>query len=62
MTIEEVMEVVKEHTGQDVFPETQLDDLGMDSLDFLDLLVRLSVPDAAVPSLQTVRGLHNAIQ
>lgn len=61
MTIEEVMAVVKDHTGQDVTPETEISSLGMDSLDFLDLLVRIgNVPDQLVPHLNTVNDLYLA--
>jgi acyl carrier protein len=62
MTIEEVMVAVQEETGEAVTPETKLSILGMDSLEFLDLLVRLSIPDSLVPSLDTVRDLHTATQ
>ena len=61
MTLEEVMDIVEDETDQAVTPETRLDSLGMDSLDFLALLTRLNIPDAAVASLETVQDLHSAL-
>jgi acyl carrier protein len=58
MTLVEVLEIVKEHTGETVTPETQLSSLGMDSLDFLDLMVAFSIPDVLVPSMNTVGDLQ----
>lgn len=52
------MAAVRDHTGEDVTPETQLNTLGMDSLDFLDLMVKLNIPDALVPSMNTVGDLQ----
>jgi acyl carrier protein len=63
MTIEDVMTVVKEHTGKDITPETRLDSLGMDSLDFLDLIVSIgNISDAVVPHINTVNDLFMAAQ
>ncbi len=62
MTLVEVLEIVKDHTGQDVIPETQLSTLGMDSLDFLDLLIRVgNIPDEVVPRINMVSDLHAAV-
>lgn len=61
MMLIEVLEIVKEHTGEDVTPETELSSLGMDSLDFLDLLIRVgNIPDRVVPHLNTVNDLYLA--
>jgi acyl carrier protein len=61
MTIVEVLAIVKDHTGEDVTPETELQSLGMDSLDFLDLLIRVgNIPDEVVPHLNTVNDLYLA--
>lgn len=61
MTLVEVMEIVKDHTGEDVTPETEISSLGMDSLDFLDLLIRVgNIPDQVVPHLNTVNDLYLA--
>ena len=61
MTIVEVLAIVKDHTGEDVTPETEISSLGMDSLDFLDLLIRVgNIPDAVVPHLNTVNDLYLA--
>lgn len=58
MTIQEVMEIVEDETGERVTPETKLDSLGMDSLDFLALMTRLDIPDVAVPQVETVLDLY----
>lgn len=61
MTIVDVMAIVRDSTGEDVTPETQLNTLGMDSLDFLDLVMRVgNIPDALVPHLNTVNDLYLA--
>lgn len=61
MTIVDVMTIVRDSTGEDVTPETQLNALGMDSLDFLDLVMRVgNIPDALVPHLNTVNDLYLA--
>lgn len=61
MTLEEVMDIVEDEIDQPVTPETKLDTLGMDSLEFLALLTRLNIPDIAVVHLDTVRNLHEAL-
>jgi len=61
MTIIEVMEIVRAETGEDVTPETKLDSLGLDSLEFLDLLLAVGdIPDSLVPHLNTVNDLYLA--
>lgn len=61
MTIEEVMAIVEDETGKQVRPETEIKDLGMDSLDFLNLLVRVgNIPDAVVPQINRVSDLYLA--
>lgn len=61
MTIEEVIALVEEETGQKVTAETELSALGLDSLEFLDLLIRVgNIPDAAIPELNTVYDLYEA--
>lgn len=60
MTIEEVILAVEDETGQKVTPATELKDLGLDSLEFLDLMVRLNIPDALVPNINTVQDLQAA--
>jgi acyl carrier protein len=62
MTIDAVIQAVEDQTGQKVAAGTKLSDMGMDSLEFLDLVVRLGVPDAAVPGCNTVHDLYQAIQ
>lgn len=61
MTLEDVVAVVESETGKPVEPETKLDDLGMDSLDFLSLIVAVGgVPDLIVPRINTVNDLYLA--
>lgn len=60
MTIVDVMDIVRDETGKDVIPETELNALGLDSLEFLELMVRLDIPDAAVPHMNTVADLWAA--
>src|SRR5882757_3615761 len=61
MTIEDVLEVVENETGQKVNRDTELKDLHLDSLEFLELLMRVgNIPDAAVPGLETVNDLYLA--
>jgi acyl carrier protein len=57
MTIEQVIETVEEHSGVKVTGETKLSDLGLDSLEFLELMVALNVPDERVPYIDTVQDL-----
>lgn len=62
MTIEDVMAIVEDETGKQVRPETEIKDLGMDSLDFLNLLVRLgNIPEAVVPRINRVSDLYLAV-
>jgi len=60
MTIEQVIQVVEDETGQKVTGASELKDLGMDSLEFLELIVKLNIPDAAVPAINTVQDLQEA--
>jgi len=65
MTIEDVIAAVEEETGQAVTPETKISDLGIDSLEFMDLILHVSnkcgeIPDSAVPSIETVDDLFLA--
>lgn len=62
MTIEKVIAVVEEQTGQKVNAETELSDLGLDSLEFLSLLVEIGIPDAVAPRIHTVNDLFLAAQ
>ena len=58
MTIEDAIKAVEDHTGRTgVTAETRLDSLGMDSLDFLELMVRLDIADQYVPLINTVQDL-----
>lgn len=57
MTSDAVMKVVEEETGKTVSLDTELKDLGLDSLEFLNLMVELGIPDASIPYINTVRDL-----
>jgi acyl carrier protein len=61
MTIEDILEVVMSETGKKVNQDTELKDLSLDSLEFLDLLIRVgNIPDSVVPRLNTVNDLYLA--
>jgi acyl carrier protein len=61
MTIEDVIQKVEDETGQKVTAETNLNDLGLDSLDFVDLLLHIGdIPDSVVPRIDTVNDLYLA--
>jgi acyl carrier protein len=66
MTIEDVIAAVQEETGRDITPETKLDSLGLDSLDFLQLIITVSnrcgseIHDFVVPRINTVNDLYLA--
>jgi hypothetical protein len=62
MTIEQVIHAVEDQTGQTVTAETQISELGLDSLEFLDLLVHVGVPDAMAPRLHTVKDIWLAAE
>lgn len=57
MTTDEVMKAIEEETGHTVSLDTELKDLGLDSLEFLNLMVQLGIPDASIPYINTVRDL-----
>lgn len=57
MTTNEVITVVETESGKFVTLDTELKDLGMDSLEFLNLMVQLGIPDASIPYINTVRDL-----
>lgn len=60
--IQHVCEVIKRETGENVAPETLLDSLKLDSLEFMDLLVAIGeVPDNKIGALKTVRDIAEAL-
>lgn len=66
MTIEDVIKAVEDETGKEVTAETKLDDVVGDSLDFMALILRISnefghIPDSAVPGIDTVQDLYQAV-
>jgi acyl carrier protein len=67
MTKEEVLAVIaKEVNKADVAPEMTLEDLAVDSLEFIDLTMRLAdvsgkfVPDIEISQIQTVSDMMAA--
>lgn len=61
MTVVDVMAIVENESGQKVTPETPISSLGLDSLDFLALLVAVGgIPDSMVPRIDTVNDLYLA--
>jgi hypothetical protein len=55
----DVCAVIEQETGQKVIGETPLDELNVDSLEFLDLLIVLGVPNDGV--FYTVGDLMKAV-
>lgn len=53
----EILEKIKAETGQNVTEETPLDSLGLDSLEFVQLLLDLDIPTERAPVLNTVADL-----
>lgn len=51
------LERIRELTSPEVKLETPIEELGLDSLETLDLLIQLGIPDAAISDLQTVGDL-----
>lgn len=61
MTLQQVIDIVEDETGcESVTPETRMESLGMDSLDFLALITRLNIPDALVANMEKVHDLWMA--
>jgi acyl carrier protein len=58
----DVCRVVEDETGQSVEWDTRIDSLGLDSLDFLNLMVVCGVPDDKVAGLETVGDIADAIR
>lgn len=63
-----VLQIVCRETGlNEVAPSTSLDDLGLDSLEFLDLIVKVSaetgvsIPQADYGTINTVNDLIRAV-
>lgn len=54
MSKDEVLAVIEKETGHPVTEETSVSDLDCDSLEFMNLLVQLGIPDAAIDQLKTV--------
>lgn len=58
MTIEEVIAIVDDQVGEKVSARSNLHDLGLDSLEFLDLLLKFpNIPDSVVAHINTVNDL-----
>lgn len=64
--LEKLAELIKSETGAAVTAETKIEELGIDSLEFLDLLLVIErelgkVPDEKLPYIGTVGALADAI-
>lgn len=53
----DVCAVIEQETGESVTPTTPLDQLNVDSLEFLELLVVLGIPSDDIGSFETVGDL-----
>ena len=58
MTIEQVIAKLETETGCHVDKDTQLKDIIVDSLEFLDLMVSFNIPDECVPDVNMVSDLQ----
>lgn len=58
MTLYETIVIVEDKTGITVTGSTNLSDLGLDSLEFVELLMSFpNIPDEKVPQINTVSEL-----
>lgn len=55
-----VCEIIEQETGQKVDFSTPIDDLQVDSLEYLDLLIKLDVPMETISGYSTVGDLVKA--
>jgi len=62
MTLEDVISQVERETGKTANAETQIKDVVADSLEFLDLMMALAIPDEKVAGIETVQDLYLAVQ
>lgn len=53
----DICAVIERETGLHVTSETSLDALPVDSLEYLDLMLVLGVPDSALPNVHLVGDL-----
>jgi acyl carrier protein len=65
MTIDDVIRVVNDATGKESQPDSRLNALVDDSLEFMNLIVRVSdecgdIPDVLVTRIETVKDLFLA--
>ncbi len=51
------LDIIEIRTDSTVVPETPIDALGMDSLEFLELLVELNIPVEKSAQMETVADL-----
>jgi len=61
MTIEDVIKTIERETGQKVNESAPLEELNVDSLEFLDLLIVLGVSSENSETYQTVGDLIRAV-
>lgn len=57
MTTEEILSKVSERSGIAAEQNTSLEDLSLDSLEFVDLAIELGIPESKWAQLRTVRDL-----
>lgn len=55
------LDIIAEECGRPVRPEERIEHLGLDSLEFVDLAIRLNVPALKAVKCYTVQDLLDAI-
>ena len=66
-TAHELLILIEQETGKTASLDTKIQDLGIDSLDFLALIVEVqtkfsvTIKDAEIPKIQTIQDLLNTI-
>lgn len=66
-TLKKVIEIVKQETGAEVNADTALESLGLDSLEFVELMLAIAkdcadIPDAHWGELNTVGDMAQACE
>jgi acyl carrier protein len=61
MIVPDIITFVECESGKLVTRETRLDSLGLDSLEFLNLMLLCGVPDEKVAALETVGDICDAV-
>ena len=64
--MQDILSVIEQQTGHKVDSDTPIDSLGLDSLDFIDLLLAIEretgvvVPDSKVADIHTIADILKA--